>query len=111
MILCRQHLLGEHRELHAIWMILTRGKRGYRNHPETQRWHGKLRALFNRHARLVREFERRGYRHHTPLDRRRATGASVQRAYVDPPFTQRLLLARKPCPCPLDRRRHGTVRT
>jgi hypothetical protein len=26
--LCDRHLLGEHRELHAIWSILTTGKRG-----------------------------------------------------------------------------------
>ena len=32
--LCRQHLLGEHRELHAIWTILTTGKTGYTRHPE-----------------------------------------------------------------------------
>ncbi|HEX6642404.1 MAG TPA: pyrimidine dimer DNA glycosylase/endonuclease V, partial [Thermoanaerobaculia bacterium] len=28
--LCRAHLLGEHRELHAIWTILTQDRRGYR---------------------------------------------------------------------------------
>ena len=29
--LCRNHLLGEHRELHAIWSILTTGKKGIKN--------------------------------------------------------------------------------
>ena len=98
--LCRQHLLGEHRELHAIWAILTENRRGYRAHPETRRWEGKLRALYRRHERLVREMAARGYHHRSPLDRRRATGAEVQRAYVDPPARQRLILAGKPCPCP-----------
>ncbi|UCD87532.1 MAG: hypothetical protein JSV01_07210 [Desulfobacterales bacterium] len=35
--LCRHHLLGEHYELHALWAILTRGKKGYSKHPETMR--------------------------------------------------------------------------
>jgi Pyrimidine dimer DNA glycosylase len=46
-VLCDQHLLGEHRELHAIWSILTTGKRGYAHHPETLRWRGRLAALYN----------------------------------------------------------------
>jgi hypothetical protein len=33
--LCRNHLLGEHRELHAVWSVLTKGKKGYARHPET----------------------------------------------------------------------------
>jgi len=104
-ILCRQHLLGEHRELHAVWVVLTSGKRGYRNHPETKRWEGKLRALHRRHDRLVHEMEHRGYRHRSPLDRRLVSGIGVQRAYVDRPARQLAILKRKPCPCPLDRRR------
>jgi len=35
--LCRNHLLGEHNELHAMWNILTQGKKGYANHPETKK--------------------------------------------------------------------------
>ena len=31
--LCRNHLLGEHRELHAIWSVLVNGKKGYARHP------------------------------------------------------------------------------
>ncbi len=44
--LCRQHLLGEHRELHALWVILTQDKQGFSRHPETLRWRGKLQALY-----------------------------------------------------------------
>src|SRR5579872_4752009 len=62
-ILCRQHLLGEHRELHAIWNVLTKGKKGYRRHPETLRWQGKLKALYKRHEEQVRELRARGYEH------------------------------------------------
>src|SRR6516225_12082778 len=52
-LLCRQHLLGEHRELHAVWTILTTDSAGYRRHPETLRWEGRLGALARRHDRLV----------------------------------------------------------
>ncbi len=54
-ILCNNHLLGEHREIHAIWMILTENKKGYSHHPETLRWKGKRLALYNRHETIVAE--------------------------------------------------------
>jgi hypothetical protein len=98
--LCRSHLLGEHRELHAVWAILTQDKRGYRHHPETRRWEGKLAALYRRHEALVAEMTRRGYRHASPLDRRLATGTGVQNDFVDPPARQRELLRAKLCGCP-----------
>lgn len=66
--LCRNHLLGEHRELHAIWSIILSGKRGYSCHPEVMRWRGCLHALFLRHEEQVREMEARGYSHRSPLD-------------------------------------------
>lgn len=74
--LCRTHLLGEHRELHAIWTILTKGKSGYRHHPETRRWQGKLKALYARHQSLVKELARRGYNHFSPLDKKLARGVA-----------------------------------
>jgi hypothetical protein len=67
-ILCRQHLLGEHRELHGLWNILTQGKAGYSRHPETVRWRGKLAALYRRHEALVEEMDQRDYRHASPLE-------------------------------------------
>jgi hypothetical protein len=100
--LCRSHLLGEHRELHAVWTILTRGKRGYALHPETLRWQGRLRALYLRHEALVAEMARRGYNHGTPLDESLATGLDVQDRYVDPPERQLDLLRAKGCACSLD---------
>src|ERR1700686_5024656 len=104
--LCRQHLLGEHRELHGLWNILTvhKGAGGYSAHPETKRWVGKTRALFERHEQLVTEMERRGYKHGSPLDRTAAIGAQVQDAFVDSPEEQQRLLANKACECPLTER-------
>jgi hypothetical protein len=97
--LCRAHLLGEHRELHAIWSVLTQGKRGYSRHPETLRWKGKLRALYKRHEAQVAEMERRHYQHHSPLDRRLATGSVMQNKWIDSPRRQRVLLKAKGCEC------------
>ncbi len=100
--LCRNHLLGEHRELHAVWAILTQGKRGYALHPETLRWQGRLRALYRRHDALVSEMGARGYNHGTPLDESLATGLEVQDRYVDAPDVQIELLRAKACSCRLD---------
>jgi hypothetical protein len=100
-ILCRQHLLGEHRELHAIWTVLTRNRAGYSHHPETLRWKGRLRALYRRHEALAEEMGRRGYDHRSPLDPRRARGAALQTVFVDPPARQRRILRKKGCDCDL----------
>jgi hypothetical protein len=99
--LCRQHLLGEHRELHAIWVILTQGKKGYSRHPETLRWKGKLRALYLRHEKLVCEMARRGYRHQTDLSQKAPRGSVRQRQYVDSPREQVRILKNKKCECRL----------
>ncbi|MGD9344380.1 MAG: pyrimidine dimer DNA glycosylase/endonuclease V [Candidatus Aminicenantes bacterium] len=98
-ILCKNHLLGEHRELHAIWAILTEGKKGYANHPETQRWRGKLKALYERHEAQVNEMIRRGYRHQSPLDATLATGEEEQKTFIDTPQEQRARLKDRGCGC------------
>ena len=98
-LLCDRHLLGEHRELHAIWSILTTGKRGYRDHPETVRWRGRLAALYARHEAQVTEMDGRGFRHASPLDPRLATGDAEQTELVDSVRAQRERLARHSCDC------------
>jgi hypothetical protein len=106
-LLCRSHLLGEHRELHAIWVVLTQDRRGYRNHPETRRWEGRLGALYTRHEALVAEMTARGYAHRSPLDPALAGGAATQTVFVDPPQRQLEILRAKPCPCPLAEAERG----
>jgi hypothetical protein len=98
-LLCRQHLLGEHRELHGLWRILTEGRQAYAHHPETRRWRGKLTALYQRHEALSAEMVRRGYRHTSPLDQREATGSAVQNDYVDSLDAQFVILPNKGCHC------------
>lgn len=64
-ILCRNHLLGEHRELHALVGIIRRGTKldGYieKGLIETD-------YIECRHMELVVEMTRRGYNHQSPLD-------------------------------------------
>jgi hypothetical protein len=98
-ILCRAHLLGEHRELHAIWTVLVEGKTGYARHPETLRWRDKLAALYLRHEALVDEMTRRGYNHASPLEPSLAIGSAVQDEFIDSPERQLEILRAKGCDC------------
>jgi hypothetical protein len=97
--LCRNHLLGEHREIHAIWSILVHHKKGYANHPETRRWKGKQKALYLRHERIVREMLTRKYRHLSPLEKQYATGEKRQDILLDSYSEQIRLLRQKKCGC------------
>jgi len=90
----RQSLLGEHRELHAIFVVLTQHRKGYAAHPETRRWQGHLAALDKRHDLLVEEMELRGYNHHSPLPT--VPGETVwPKTFVDPPHAQFAILQEK----------------
>ncbi|MDD5432653.1 MAG: pyrimidine dimer DNA glycosylase/endonuclease V [Candidatus Omnitrophica bacterium] len=97
--LCRNHLLGEHRELHAIWSILTKRKKGYSRHPEVLRWEGRLKALYARHKLLMEELSRRGYRHYSNLNKSLACGSLRQNQFVDSVKDQLKNLKRKKCAC------------
>jgi putative hemolysin len=97
--LCGQHLLGEHRELHAIWTVITESRSGYSKHPETLRWVDSLAALYTRHEAEVTEMERRGYHHRSPLDIRLATGKKVQEKFVDTIDMQVENIHNKGCNC------------
>lgn len=89
----RQSLLAEHREIHAIFSIITKGKKGYSRHPETLRWYGKLALLKQRHDLLVSEMALRGYNHFTPMEDK--GGEMVQEVYVDKPSRQFDILREK----------------
>lgn len=64
-VMCRSHLLGEHRELHALVGIIQSGKclDGYidKGLIETD-------YIQARHEELVAEMQNRGYNHQSPLD-------------------------------------------
>lgn len=94
--LCRQHLLGEHREIHSIWTALTKPGAGYQNHPEVRRWREFKPGLLRRHALLVDEMKARGYNHRTPILVPIVTGRV---GYPPPLDDQPAKLAAKNCEC------------
>lgn len=99
--LCRKHLLGEHRELHGLWNILTKhgGKGGYSNHPETKRWVGKTGALYKRHEEIVKEMKNRRYNHQSQLDKKLAKGEIDQDVFINTIKEQKEILKHKICEC------------
>ena len=98
-LLCRQHLLGEHRELHAIWSVITKKKKGYSKHPETIRWMGKLKSLYNHHQLLIKEMKKRGYKHRSNLSIKLATGNEKQDVFINTINEQIEILKKKNCRC------------
>jgi hypothetical protein len=97
--LCKKHLLGEHSELHAIWSIITKGKKGYSFHPEVIRWKGKLKALYLKHEEIVHEMKKRGYKHNSPLNIVFAAGKDKQDRLIDSVDKQKIILKNKNCEC------------
>jgi hypothetical protein len=63
----RQHLLGEHAELHCIVGALLDKYKAYQNHPETLRFKDRIDELYFRHNEQVQEMQKRGYVHNSPL--------------------------------------------
>jgi hypothetical protein len=63
-MMCSQHLLGEHVELHMLVGSLRRDKNiaGFVRDGLVE-----LRSIRRRHAELVAEMRRRGFRHRSPL--------------------------------------------
>jgi hypothetical protein len=89
----RQSLLGEHREIHAVFSIIENHKRGYARHPETLRWVERLPALAHRHHLVVSEMQLRGYQHHSPVTQ--SQEPVWPETYVDPPGAQFAILETK----------------
>jgi len=100
-LLCRAHLLGEHRELHAVFSVIANGREGYSRHPEVRRWRGRLPALARRHDALVAEMRRRGWTGHK-TDLPPCGGEAEQSELLDSVEDQIAILRAKPCGCTLD---------
>ncbi len=98
-VLCRNHLLGEHLELHAMWSVIVNNKKGYSKHPETLRWVGKLKALYLKHDEIVKEMKERGYKHKSNLDSTLAKGKTKQTVYINTILEQKKILKSKKCLC------------
>jgi len=63
-IMCRQHLLGEHREMHTLIGSLTK-KRSIEGHIRLDQLEPL--SIKTRHDNLVQEMQRRKYKHNSPL--------------------------------------------
>lgn len=75
-LMCRKHLLGEHVELHMLAGSLRRGTsvRGFLENKLIE-----IHNMQRRHEELVREMERRGFRHASPLEQIARRGGRVDR--------------------------------
>ena len=62
--LCRNHLLGEHKELHQLIGSLNKGK-SVQGHID--RGQIEVHNIKTRHKQLVQEMKARGYNHLAPL--------------------------------------------
>ena len=98
-LLCRQHLLGEHREIHVIWTVITKDRKGYSHHPETKRWVDNLAGLSERHDAIVDEMKSRGYNHNSPLEYNGKLTKRPFTVFVDSYCRQLELLRSKKCNC------------
>lgn len=63
--MCRQHLLGEHKELHQLLGHLRLGRQ-IKKYAEYQLVEPL--SLHQRHEQLALEMKRRGYNHKSPMD-------------------------------------------
>ena len=63
--MCRQHLLGEHVEIHMFIGTLSRKKsvKGY-----LEKGLLEVHNMYDRHEELVEEMKRRGYRHNSDAE-------------------------------------------
>ncbi|MBX0298185.1 pyrimidine dimer DNA glycosylase/endonuclease V [Halomicroarcula sp. F27] len=66
-LLCRQHLLGEHKELHQLVGHVRAGNTNA-IHGHAERGQIDTSRVSARHRTLVAEMERRGYNHNSPLE-------------------------------------------
>jgi hypothetical protein len=83
-VMCRQHLLGEHAEIHMFIGTISRGKsvKGY-----LEKGLLEVHNLYSRHEELVEEMKRRGYNHHSEVEKKwkstEKTGSIDRKKSVD----------------------------
>jgi hypothetical protein len=64
-IMCREHLLGEHVEIHMFIGSINRGKSVKRY---LEKGLLEVHSLYNRHEDLIEEMKRRGYYHNSEVN-------------------------------------------
>lgn len=96
--LCDKHLIGQHLEIHTMYNVIYKNKKGYSKHPETLRWVNKLDQLALIHNQTVAEMSSRGFNHKSPINYKEAKFRSNY-GLVDPLWRQIHNLYRKNCQC------------
>lgn len=67
-IMCRQHLLGEHNELHAaVGCLNSKGRGKIWINSLIKSGYIEIHKIKKRHKELVKEMKRRDYSHNSPL--------------------------------------------
>jgi hypothetical protein len=66
-IMCRQHLLGEHAEIH---MFIGTISRGYSVEGYLEKGLLEIHSLYDRHDELVIEMKRRNYKHNSTISKK-----------------------------------------
>ena len=86
-IMCRQHLLGEHLEMHMFAGCISKGKsiRGYIENGLVDTG-----LIIKRHDKLAREIARRGFRHDSPIQK----GSYDMGGFVDKELSRKELMER-----------------
>jgi uncharacterized Fe-S radical SAM superfamily protein PflX len=89
--MCRQHLLGEHAEIHMFIGTIRREKsvKGY-----LEKGLLEVHNLYNRHEELVEEMKRRGYNHQSDVNEKWRT--AEKRGVIDREKSLEELLKRCP---------------
>ena len=99
-IMCRQHLLGEHVEIHMFVGAISHG-RSVRGHLEKGQL--EVHSLYARHDELVEEMKRRGYRHCSDVDEKWKSASKL--GSIDRKKSFEELLKR----CPRCKHRHDEI--
>lgn len=97
-ILCDKHLLGQHREIHCMWNVITLNKKGYSRHPETMRWKKHLSKLYDRHEQTKNEMIKRGFNHKSEVKKPEVYNLCML-PFINTIEEQVQLLKKKGCKC------------
>ena len=100
-IMCRQHLLGEHVEIHMFIGTLNRNKtvKGY-----LEKGLLEVHNLYSRHEQLVKEMKQRGFNHCSTVDKKWQSAKKC--GNIDKEKNLEELLKR----CPRCKLRHSTIK-
>ena len=66
-LMCQRHILGEHREMHALVVMIRLGTKKSQLEAHCRLGQVAIHQIVDRHELLVEEMERRGWNHKTPM--------------------------------------------